>query len=815
MSRILVIGGGAIGLSLAYNLAKRGSDDVTVLERNQLTSGTSWHAAGIVGPLRATPNMTRLAMAALQVFPELEAETGMSTGYKRTGGYWLAREEARLDELHRIADLGRTQGLAPCMIDVADAPFPMLDLSGYAGALHVSEDANVNPVDLCMSYSRAARNRGVAIQEGVRVARLLKRQRRITGVELADGTRIGADRVVIAAGAWSRELAATADVALPLQAVEHMYVVTEPIPDLPNPFPVIRDLDQGIYIKGDAGKLVIGGFEPNAKCWNAYGPEGDRAFLELAEDWDQFAPFMEAALNLYPALADTGIQHFMNGPESFTADTRPLVGETIVDRLFVAAGMNSVGVMSSAGVGRALADWIIDGHPPMDMWEVDVARVDPQTAKPHHMEARMEEAVSDLFALHWPYKQPKAGRGLRKSALHECWAAAGAHFGVTAGWERGLYYGAAQPYSVGAQHWWPMAQAEAGLMNDGTALIDLSPFTKIDITGPGALDALNQLCTSQLDVPLGRAVYTQILNPRGGIEMDVTLTRISQDAFHLISGAATRARDLSYLRRNVPNDTQIKDVTEDFCTVGVMGATSRTVLKGLGDLPDVPFGQVAKARISGISCRATRVSFVGELGWELTVPNAVAQHLFKELYAAGARPLGHYALEGCRLEKAFKHWGHELGPEVSPLEAGLGFTIDWNKDFVGKAALDKQREEGLNQRLILLEIEGDALMLHDEPVFEAGRHVGLTTSGARGQRTGLNLCFALVRTQLDEHWQKPVAASSRFKSQVRPTKPRRCVIHHLIPKAKGCAHDKSSGSDHRRRSHGCFADVPPGQGGVV
>lgn len=750
MARIVIIGGGAIGLSLAYHLAKRGADDVTVLERNQLTSGTSWHAAGIVGPLRATPNMTRLAMAALEVFPALEAETGMSTGYRQTTGYWLARDPARLDELHRIADLGQTQGLTPQMVAPSDVPLPLLDLSHHVGALFVPEDANVNPVDLCMAYAKSARDRGVTIRENTPVQALRKAGGRIVGVTLADGTNLDADQVVIATGAWSRELAADVGVALPLQAVEHMYVVTEPIPDLPNPFPVIRDLDRGIYIKGDAGKLVIGGFEPNAKCWDSYGPEGDRPFLEMAEDWDQFAPFMEAALDLCPALETVGIQHFMNGPESFTADTRPLVGETPLDGLFVAAGMNSVGVMSSAGIGRALAAWMMDRHPPMDMWEVDVARVDPATATPTHMANRMQEAVSDLFALHWPYKQPKAGRGLRTSALHDCWAKVGAHFGLTAGWERGLYYGPAQDYSVADQGWWPLAEAEATVMDQGTALLDLSPFTKLDIGGPDAMTALNSVTTAQMDVPVGRAVYTQILNARGGIEMDVTITRLAENTFRLTSGAATRIRDLEFLRRHLGGNVSIDDMTEAFSTIGVMGNGSRALLQGLGDLPDIAFGYAADAMFSGVRCRATRVSFVGELGWELTVPNALAPELFDALHNAGARPMGHYALDACRLEKGFKHWGHELGPEITPLEAGLGFTIDWSKDFAGKAVLERQKAIGVSQRLILLRVTGKVLMLHDEPVFEGGSHVGLTTSGGRGPRSGLNLCFAMISVEPGE-----------------------------------------------------------------
>lgn len=763
MGRILIIGGGAIGLSVAYHLAKRGADDVVLLERNRLTSGTSWHAAGIVGPLRATPNMTRLAMAALEVIPALEAETGMSTGYRRTGGYWLAREPARLDELARVADLGTTLGLTPRMMEARDVPLPFLDLSAHAGALAVPEDANVNPVDLCMAYAKGARTYGAEIREGVLVSGLCRENNRITGVLLADSTQLEADRIVLATGAWSRELAATAGVALPLQAVEHMYVVTEPMSGLPDPVPVIRDLDRGIYIKGDAGKLVIGGFEPHAKCWDPHGPEGDRAFLEMAEDWEQFAPFMEAALDLCPGLAGVGIQHFMNGPESFTADTRPLLGETEVDGLFVAAGMNSVGVMSSAGVGRALADWIVDGHAPMDLWEVDVARVDPRAATPGHMAARMEEAVADTFAMHWPYKQPKAGRGLRTSALHDRWAVAGAHFGVTAGWERGLWYGPAQPYSVGAQAWWPRAQAEAAVMDHGAALIDLSPFTKLRISGEGALERLNRATTAGMDVAVGRAVYTQLLNPRGGIEMDVTVTRITEDVFHLTSGAATRARDLAWLRRTLPEGVLIDDVTEDFCTIGVMGAGSRALLAPLGDLPEMPFGYGAAARLAGVEVFATRISFVGELGWELTVANRQAAQLFDALRGAGAAPLGHFALDGCRLEKGFRHWGHDIGPSVTPLEAGLGFTVDWNKDFIGRDALEAQRHEGVRQRLVLLAVEGEVLLLHDEPVFEGAGHVGLTTSGGRGPRTGLNLCLAMVAVAPGETLDETCARAFRVR----------------------------------------------------
>ncbi|MGR3315122.1 GcvT family protein [Roseovarius indicus] len=747
---IVIIGGGAVGLSLAYHLARLGAEDVLLLERNQLTSGTSWHAAGIVGPLRATPNMTRLAMYAGELFPRLEQETGLSTGYRVTGGYWLAKLPERMDELHRIAALGRHFGLSPEMVttDELGSALPCLSTNHLHGVMAVAQDASVNPVDLCMAYARAARSMGVEIRENTGVARLLTEGGRVYGVGLEDDTEIRAGQVALCCGAWSKRLAETANVALPLQPVEHMYVVTEPRPEFEG-FPVLRDLDSGVYIKGDTGKLVIGGFEPDAKCWNPDGPEGNRPFLELPEDWDQFTPFMEAALELIPSLENTGIQHFMNGPESFTADTRPLIGAAPeVDGLYVAAGMNSVGVMSSAGVGRLLAGWMQDGQPPMDAWEVDIARVDPLSADPAHMATRMKEAVADLFTLHWPYKQPKAGRDLRRSALHDHWQAQGAVFGLTAGWERGLWYAESEqeralPYSIGDQPWWPIATREAARMETGTVLLDLSPFTKLRVEGRDALKQLNSLCPAQLDVNEDRAVYTQFLNAKGGIEVEATVTRPGPEMVEITTGAATRWRDRAFFRRAL-DGVALTDITEEFCVIGVMGAGSRDTLRGMAqDWPDMPFGHTRTVTVAGVETIATRLSFVGELGWELRVRNEDAPALIDALTGTGATPMGHYALDGCRIEKGFVHWGHDIGPEITPLEAGLGFNIDWSKDFTGKAALEAQLE-GLSRRLVLCEVEGSPLVLHDEPVWENGRVVGLTTSGARGPRTGLTLAFTLV-----------------------------------------------------------------------
>ncbi len=751
---VIIVGGGAIGLSVAYHLAHKKAGRILLLERNQLTSGTSWHAAGIVGPLRATPNMTRLATYATELFPKLEDETGQSTGYRKTGGFWLARENERHDELHRIASVGRHIGLHPEMINnnaLAKA-LPCLNTDGITMTMSVPEDGSVNPVDLCMAYAKAAKNMGVEIVEGVRVDQLVKTQDRITGVTLADGDVIKAGTVVLATGAWSKPLAETAGLKLPLQAVEHMYIVTEPKDEFKH-FPVIRDLDRNFYVKGDAGKLLIGVFEPDATCWDAFGPQGDVPFLEMAENWDWFTPYMEAALALIPSLAETGIQFYMNGPESFTVDTKPLIGPAPdQDGLYVAAGMNSLGIMSSAGVGQTLADWIVDGAPKEDAWEVELARVDPLAATGDHMESRMGEAVSALMDMHWPYKQPKYGRDLRRSALHQSWADDGAHFGVTASWERPLWFAQNEderdlPYSTGAQPWWPIAKREAEVMANGTVLLELSPFTKLDITGADALTALSRLACANLDRPAGTATYSPLLNDHGGIEGDVTITKRKKGNYRVTSGAATRWRDRGWLRRNLKGDIRITDVTDDWAVIGVMGAASRSILKTLDPAwQDSGFGRISAIAIDGVNCLATRLSFVGELGWEIEIPTNDAPQVYKALRHQGAVPMGLYALEGCRLEKGFRHWGHDIGPTITPLEAGLGFTIDWTKDFCGKDALIAQREEGYSHELIMLDVEGMPLMLHDEPVLERGRVIGFTTSGGYGPRTGKHLTFAYVET---------------------------------------------------------------------
>jgi 4-methylaminobutanoate oxidase (formaldehyde-forming) len=760
-ARIVIVGGGVIGLGIAYHLGAMGERDVLLLERNTLTSGTSWHAAGIVGPLRANANLTKLAIYATELFPRLEAETGQGTGYRRTGGLWLARNEDRMVELRRISAMGEMAGLDARMITAKEAGEQAGNIrhDDLCGALWVSEDGQANPVDICMAYAKGAKARGVRIREGARVEGFEIAKGRVAGVRLAGGEVISCNKVVLAAGAWSRDLAASVGVPVPLQAVEHMYVVTEPIADLRRPYPIVRDLDGGIYIKEDAGRLVIGGFELNAKPWDPAGPDGDRPFLELPEDWEQFEPFMQAGLHRIPKLADVGIQHFMNGPESFTPDTRQMMGESpFLPGFFVAAGFNSIGMMSSAGVGKALAQWIVAGEAPMDLWAVDIARFDSASAARPFLRARVQEAVGNQFQMHWPLKQMKTGRDLRRGALHEAFAAAGAVLGAPTGWERPLWFAASEAerefrYSYGAQCWWDAAKRECEAIRDRVALLELSPFTKIDVCGRDALRFLQLLCANDIDVAEGRAVYTQMLNDKGGIEADVTVTRTGETVFRIVSGAATRWKDLAWLHRHRRDlAAEVCDATSAEAVIGVVGPDSRELLQKLtdADLSNVafPFGASREISLGPAGVRLTRVSFTGELGYEVYVPNELARTVYDAIAAHGPAHAGHYALDCCRIEKGFRHWSHDIGPEETPLEAGLGFAVAWEKPggFLGREALLRQREAGVTRRLLHFALPDGArpLLLHDEPIYRGGKLVGRTTSGNRGFRTGLSLALGFV-----------------------------------------------------------------------
>ena len=771
-AEVIVIGGGLIGLSTAYHLVELGCTDVLVLERNTLTSGTSWHAAGVIGSLRATYELTQLAKYASELLGDLEARTGQSPGYLRTGGLFLAARPERLVEYERMKAIADISGLTADLIGPADIQVlvPGLNVDDLTGAIWVEEDGQADASSLCMSFAAGARQGGARIREHCAAQQVVVDNGRVVGVDVVteDGpATISCRAVVNAAGAWSRGLAAENDIALPVQAVEHMYIVTEPIGGLPEPHPVMRDNEGHVYFKADGQQLLMGAFEWDAKPWDAFGANGDTPFLNFGDDWEQFGPYMEYAIRRYPALENAGIRLFMNGPESFTHDSVQVMGEVPdVQGYFVAAGFNSIGLMSSPGVGRYMAEWIVDGHAPLDLFGLDVARVDPLQATGGFLEQRMREAVGDQFAMHWPFKQPTAGRNLRQTPLHDGWK--GATFGTSAAWERPLYFGPAVEPSNTAPNWWPHVRAEVEAMTNGTALVELSPFSKFDVAGEDALRFVQHLCCSNLDVEVGRAVYTHLTNERGGIEADVTVTRLAEDRFRIMGGSAARWHDGGWIRRQlraVEMDVTVDDVTEDHAVLGVMGPTSAGVLaahtNGV-DLLAMPFATSTELEIAGRPARATRVSYVGERGWELTLAPADAAHVHAAL-APDASALGLYGIDSCRMEKGYRHWGHDIGPGDTVLEAGLGFTIDWNKEFLGAEALRAQRASGPQRRLRQFAVAaGHPLLLHDEPVYCDDSVVGRVTSAARGFRVDQTLCFAYVPAGLDGTFEVQVGLN-RFE----------------------------------------------------
>ena len=760
---IVIIGGGAIGLSTAYHLGKLGCPNVLLLERNELTSGTSWHAAGIVGPLRASQNLTDLAKYALQLVTEIEDETGQATGYKQTGGLWLTKSHDRITELKRIAAMGEMNDLHGEFMSPGEVGerFPMINHSDLAGAMYLDQDGQINPVDLCMALAKGARLQGVEIKEHTGVSDIVVENGIAQSVITDSGEKIECDIVINCAGLWARTIGEMAGVNVPLHAVEHMYVVTEPIPELPQPWPVCRDMEGALYIKEDAGKLVLGVFEPNAKLWDHRSVDPKASYLVFEEDWNHIEPMMEAGINRIPRFESIGVSHFMTGPESFTPDTKQLMGRSAeVDNFFVAAGMNSLGIMSSPGVGKAMADWVVQGDSPIDLWEVDIMRFQPKDNDLGFIRERTIEAVSNQFDMHWPLKQFKTGRNRTQSVWHGQMKKQGAVFGALAGWERPLWFARdGEPeemqYGYGDQCWWPAARRESRMLEESGALFELSPFTKIFVEGPEATAALQWICSNNIDVAVGKIVYTLMLNVRGGIEGELTVTRFDSNQYLLTSASLTRLRDIRWVARNTRQfDITIKDRTDEFSILGVMGPNSRSLLSQLSDssfeTTDFPFGRSVMVDINDAMVRASRLSFVGELGWELMIDNGDAcktlEVILKLAKDFGMAMAGFVTMECCRLEKGYLHWGHEIGPEENPYQAGIGFAVKQNKSggFLGLEALQELPERS-QKSLVLFEARDERpLLLQDEPIFLDGNRVGRTTSGGVGFRTQKALCFGYI-----------------------------------------------------------------------
>jgi glycine cleavage system aminomethyltransferase T/glycine/D-amino acid oxidase-like deaminating enzyme len=781
--RVVIVGGGVVGASIAYHLTKLGWSDVLLLERKRLTSGTTWHAAGLVGQLRATANLTKLAQYTTNLYATLEAETGQATGFMQRGSLSIATNSERLEELLRGASMAKTFGLEVHQVSPQEIKgyWPLLNVSDVVGGVHLPGDGQTNPIDTTMALVKGATMRGARVFENVKVSSILTKESRAIGVATDNGD-VMAEHVVIASGMWSRQLGITAGADLPLQACEHFYIVTEPLPGLDPNLPVLRDPDNCAYFKEDAGKLLLGAFEPNAKPWALDGIPEDFEFGELPDDFEHFEPILEAAIKRLPALETVGIRKFFNGPESFTPDVRYLLGETPdVRSLFVAAGFNSIGIQSAGGAGKALAEWIVAGHAPMDLADVDVRRVQKFQVNKKYLRERVSESLGLLYAMHWPYRQYETARNVRTSPLHERLGAHGACFGEAAGWERANWFApnGVKPvyeYSYGRQNWFAHSAAEHMATREKVALYDMTSFAKFLVQGRDAEAYLQSICANDLAVANGRIVYTQWLNDRGGIEADLTITRLSETSFMVVTAGAAARRDWTWLKRHLPSESHvfITDVSSSEATLCVMGPNSRALLETVSgaDLSNGahPFGTAREIEIGYARVRAARVTYVGELGWELYMPTEFARGVFDVLMEAGSefglKLAGLHSLDSCRIEKAYRHWGHDIGEEDTPLEAGLMFAVKLDKgEFKGRDALLRQRERGAKRRLVqFLLKDPEPMLYHDEPVFADGVMLGRTTSGAYGHYLGGAVALGYLRDDLG-----PVAdlvANAAFEIEV-------------------------------------------------
>lgn len=767
---VVIIGGGIIGCSIAYHLARLGITDVVLLERRQLTCGTTWHAAGLVPQLRATRTLTELAKYTSELLHTLEAETGQATGFKQNGSVAVALSAARLEELQRTGAMGRAFGVAVEFLgprEVLDR-YPLLDGKGVVGGLWTPNDGQTNPIDTTMAYAKGARQRGVKIIEDAEVTDIVVEHGRAVGVRLRhDGSdgELRAPTVVLAAGLWSAEIGRKLGLRLALQAAEHFYIVTEPMASVPRNLPVLRVPDEFAYYKEDAGKLLLGAFEPVAKPWGLQGIPRDFCFDQLPDDFDHFEPVLSLAMERVPVLKTTGIATWFNGPESFTPDDRYLLGETAEVRdLFVACGFNSIGIQSSGGAGKVLAEWIRDRRAPLDLPGMDVRRMHPCQGTRAYLADRTTESLGLLFAMHWPYRQVQTARGARRTAFHDRLLALGACMGELVGWERANWYGppGSIPHEVdsfGRPGWMDPVGAECAAVRDGVALFDQSSMAKFVVQGRDACRVLNRLCTADVDVPPGRLVYTQWLNELGGIEADLTVSRLDAQRFLVVSSVSSHIRDLAWLNGHIGPDAfcTVTDVTSGLPMLALMGPGSRALLQQLSgaDLSNAafPFGSTQELEIGYAIVRAQRVTYVGELGWELYIPAEFALHVLDRVLQAGAahglKLAGFRAINACRMEKGYRHWGHDIGIEDTPLEAGLGFTCAFDKPggFIGRDALLRQKANGTpHKRLLQLKLDDPGEFLHhEEPLFADGQPVGVVTSGMFGHRVQASLGMGWVR----------------------------------------------------------------------
>ncbi|PLS20041.1 GcvT family protein [Neptunicoccus cionae] len=765
-ARVVIIGGGVIGCSVAYHLTKLGWKDVVLLERKQLTSGTTWHAAGLIAQLRATANMTKLAKYSQELYGNLEAETGVATGFKRCGSITVALTDERREEIFRQASMARAFGVEVEEISPQEvkAKYEHLNIDDVKAGVWLPLDGQGDPANIALALAKGARNRGAKVVERTKVTGMTKQGRKITGVDWVaeDGSHghIKADMVVNCGGMWGHELGRMAGVNVPLHACEHFYIVTEAIPGLTQ-MPVLRVPDECAYYKEDAGKYLLGAFEPNSKPWGMNGIPDNFEFDQLPEDFDHFEPILEAACARLPMLAEAGIHTFFNGPESFTPDDAYHLGlAPEMDNVWVAAGFNSIGIQSAGGAGMALAQWMDEGQKPFDLGDVDISRMQPFQGNKHYLFERSKETLGLLYADHFPYRQKATARGVRRTPFHHHLLENGAVMGEIAGWERANWFAnegqkAEYEYSWKRQNWFENSAAEHRAIRENVGMYDMSSFGKIRVEGPDAEAFLNFVGGGDYSVPVGKIVYTQFLNSRAGIEADVTVTRLSETAYLVVTPAATRLADQTWMERHTGDfRVVITDVTAGEGVLAVMGPNSRALLEKVSpnDFSNAvnPFGTAQEIELGMGLARVHRVTYVGELGWEVYVSADMAGHAFETLHAAGQdmglKLCGMHMMDSCRLEKGFRHFGHDITCEDHVLEAGLGFAVKTSKpDFIGRDAVLAKKEAGLNARMVQFRLKDpEPLLYHNEPIIRDGEIVGFLSSGSYGHTLGAAIGMGYV-----------------------------------------------------------------------
>ena len=778
-AKAVIIGGGIIGCSTAYHLGKLGWTDTVLLERAKLTSGTTFHAAGLVGQLRTSANITQLLGYSVDLYKRLAEETGLATGWKMNGGLRLACNPDRWIEVKRQATTAQSFGLEMHLLTPKEAQelWPLMRIDDLVGAAYLPTDGQANPSDITQSLAKGARMAGVRIFEDTPVTRILLEDGKLRGVETAQGV-ITCEKVVICAGQWTRALAATVGVNVPLVSVEHQYMITEAIAGVTPGLPTLRDPDRLTYWKEEVGGLVWGGYEPNPKPWAVQGiPEGFH-FQTLQPDFDHYAQFMEDAIYRVPALENAGVKQLLNGPESFTPDGNFILGEAPEQRgIFIGAGFNAFGIASGGGAGMALAEWVATGQAPYDLWPVDIRRFGPHHRSSDWVRTRTMEAYAKHYTIAWPNEEMTSARPTRRSPLYANLKAQGAVFGEKMGWERPNWF--AQPgeepadrYSYTRPGWFDAVRREHHAARAGAVLIDQTSFAKFRLDGPDAEAALGWIAAGRVERAPGSLTYTQMLNDKGGIEADVTVARLSRDSYYIVTGTGFATHDFDWISRNLTGDCRLTDVTSGFAVLSLMGPTSREILAPLTDADlsnsGFPFGTARWISVARCPVLALRVTYVGELGWELHIPVECAQTVHDALMARGPTPAGYRAIETLRLEKGYRAWGAEIGPDHTPLEAGLGWAVKLKGDvpFRGRAALEAQAAEGVKKRLATFWIDDPQVtLLGRETIFRNGERMGWLASGGHGHTLDHPIGMGFIRRAgvdqrfLDDgQWELEVAA---------------------------------------------------------